>query len=146
MKQLELLQTRINELDSAILNFKENKVYITGFYNDSQLMSHLNNGVENWSSKGIYDLRSVNFNSIRSNALFIILENGVTVSKYQFKVLLKRLVSNRNKKGKITITIRKNIFGEDYGILTEEKDYSFANKFELESFLLKEYKDEILID
>lgn len=146
MDRTNLLQRRINELNSAILDYRENKVYITGFYNAEQLTTHLNVGKDNWSSKGIYEPGNINFHSIHTDALFIIKKNNIEPEKYQFKKLLSKTVSLRSKKSKITITIRKNIFGDDYSILTEEKNYWFHNIEELTSFLKQEFKEEIIIE
>ena len=47
-----MLQDRINEMDSAIVNFVGDWVYTLGFYNTDRLNSYLEEGKRNWSSTG----------------------------------------------------------------------------------------------
>ncbi|MCS1384790.1 hypothetical protein FH508_0013095 [Lysinibacillus sp. CD3-6] len=136
-----LLQGRINELNSGILNYVENRVYITGFYNAERLNSHLDRNIQNWSSKGLYDKEEITFFNIKNEALFIVYENGVLVKQYQFIQVYKEIVQYKNKIGSVTITIRKNNFGNQFNLLVGLKSYEFPSKYELSEFLNSNFKD-----
>lgn len=61
---MNLLQERIEEMGSAVLNCVEDKIYITGFYNCNRLYDWLN-GIDCYQSKGIYEKCDLDFSRIR---------------------------------------------------------------------------------
>lgn len=143
MNQMNLLQIRINELNSAIVNFVGNKVHITGFYNAKMLQSYLETGKDNHQSKGIYDKKEFSFNNVMNNSLFVIQENGIEQQRIQFEQISKETLKLNNSSKKEIVTIRKNKFSEHYLLRTEKSISSFENHDELNRFLQDKYQIEL---
>ena len=143
-----MLQNRINELNSAILDIENEKVYVTGFTREEMLQRYLKSGNECFSSKGLYDYCDLNFQDIKSDALFIVRKGGEEIGKYQYKPVLKDLVKfKENKNGKeklvsLTFTIRKSVYSDHYHFLTENTSLLFENKKELDKYLLEKFNIE----
>jgi len=143
MMEDTLLQGRINELDSAIINFVDKKVYITGFYNPARLMSYLEQDKKNWLSTGMYDKSNVTFSNIKSEALFLVQTDGQTIERYQFTVVFKRNVQRLKKAGFLIVTARKNIFADQWQVITEKTFFEFGTQEEMNAHLQENYKIEI---
>lgn len=139
------LQQRVNELNSGILNYVGEKVRTMGFYNEARLTTHIENNKDNWSSKGLYENKDITFSNIKSDALFIVQENGKEVKRHQFKKVLRKLVNRKKTSALIFITIRKSTFTDEWQMLTEKEVFRFKNKNYLELYLLDHFKDEIKI-
>lgn len=137
----KMVQNRINELSSAIIEYKDNSIFISGFYNADRLNSHLNKGVNNFSSKGIYPLQKFNFDTIQTNALFIVKKKGMPIEKYQYYLIYKGSHKTLKKVHKTILTIRKSVFSSHYSILTEENSQICNNYEGLVKFLNSNYKD-----
>lgn len=144
MSYQNLLQNRINELNSAILNFVGDKVYITGFYNDKMLLLHLDDRRDNHKSKGIYNKEDIDFNNVLNNALFVIQKDGVEQRRIQYKLIFKEAMEIKNPKEKSSniqmVSIRKDIFSDTFLLHARNKVTSFENKDDLNSFILEQYK------
>lgn len=137
-----MLQDRINELNSGILDIEENKIYITGFMNEKMMQLHLNEDSNNWSSKGLYDNEKIDFYNIKDNAFFIVRENGTETNRYQYKSILKDTFQFKDENGKsfsLTINIRKSQYGSEYHLLTTKESLLFDSKNDLDNHLLKKY-------
>ncbi|MEV9639155.1 hypothetical protein ABZ756_00495 [Mammaliicoccus sciuri] len=145
MTQENLLQNRINELNCAIINFTDKKVRVTGFYNEKMLNFHLEQNKNNYLSIGLYEYNDVTFSNIKSDALFLIQNNGLTVEKHKFVVLFRGAVQRLQNKGLLVITIRKNKFADQWQVITENKVFEFSMKEELEDHLQENYKIEEVI-
>ena len=143
MMEDNLLQDRINELDSAIINFVDNKVYITGFYNPVRLTSYLEQDKKNWLPKGMYDKSAVTFSNIKSGALFLVQTDGQTIERYQFTVVFREPLQRSNKEGPIIVSARKNKFAEQWQVITEKTFFEFATQDEMNAHLQENYKIEI---
>ena len=135
------LQNRISELNSALINIIGGKVYVDGFYNEQQLLNHLENNINNFMSKGIYDFEEFNFNSAKTNALFIIRKDGIETKKVKFIHVLKDTLKLRDVNNKELVTITKNAFGEEYLVKAEKYNLLMKNISELTNFLEEKYKD-----
>lgn len=135
-----LLQKRINELDIAIINTVDDKVYITGFYNDKRLLSHIEKGMDNWRSKGIYPKSDISFSNIKNDALFLVMVDEKIIEKHQFTVVYRNTIQRLNKSGPITLTIRKNNFVEQWQIITQSQTSEFHNKIELKDYLEENFQ------
>lgn len=113
------LQDRIEELGSAIINIKGNKVYIMGFYNSERLNDWLN-GSDCWQSKGIYDKHEIDFSRAMDNSLIIIMQYDVETIRYQFKPFFKGVIKYTNLQ-ETTIsrifTLRKCLYTKQYNII-----------------------------
>lgn len=141
MKQNNLLQNRINELNSAIINFIEKKVHITGFYNAKMLLAHLNEGKDNHQSKGIYDKEEFDLFSTINNALFIIQENGIERKRIQFVQIYKETLKLNGSSKQEMVTIRKDVFNEQYVLRTEKSVFSFYDIYTLNSYIEEKYQN-----
>lgn len=143
MTNLPLLQSRLNELNCAIINFVGNKVYLTGFYSEKMMRLHLDEARDNHHSKGIYDKEEINFNKVLNNSLFIIQENGIEQKRIQYQQVFKDILKLKNSNKKLMVSIRKNTFGSQFVLITEKNDYSFENHIELNHYLLEQYQTDL---
>jgi len=137
-----VLQDRINELDSAILDIKGNKVNITGFMSEEMLQLHLTEGSKNWSSMGLYDDEDLEFHNIKNNALFIVNKNGAKARRYQYKPVYREMLQFKDEDGKslsLTINIRKSQYSALYHLSTTKESLLFSCKDDLDSHLLEKY-------
>lgn len=135
-----LLQERVNELDSAIFSIIEDKVHLIGFFNEQRLMTHLNDGMDNWRSKGLYDYQDVSFQNIKDNALFLIVKDGKVTEKHKYTVYLRDEVERKSKTGSLILTIRKHKFSEEWQVIILKKTHNFTSKEEMENFLTEHYQ------
>lgn len=137
-----MLQERINELASGILTIDGNRVHVMGFKNEKMLMSFLNNNKKNWSSMGLYDFQELNFNSIKNDALFIVMKDGKEIGKYQYVPVYKGTIKYKNSDGKSTtmvFTIRKSAYSGHYHFLSEKISKLFENKKSIIDYLNREF-------
>ncbi|SDZ68615.1 hypothetical protein SAMN05421736_1375 [Evansella caseinilytica] len=137
-----MLQNRVNELDSGILDIVGDKVHTTGFTHEKMLQFFLDTGVQCWSSKGLYDYRDLEFCSIKNNALIIVRKDGKEINRYQYKPVHKDTVHYKNEAGKnvsLTFTIRKSFYSDHYHFLSETDSLLFNNKDELDEYLLEKF-------
>ena len=63
-------------------------------------MAFLNDNKKNWSSRGIYDLRELDFSNIKDNALFIVMKDGKEIAKHQYIPVHKETIKYNNAEGK----------------------------------------------
>lgn len=149
-----MLQTRINELDSAIINVVGDLVYTLGFYNTKMLNSYLTMALKNWSSMGRYPYEELVFHNIKTNATFILQENGIEVARYQYFNVKSGVIeysSERNKSGKATSVyeIRKEQYSSKWNLRLMNESYEFHEWEEMRSYLLATYNydiGEVLLD
>ncbi|MGM9986272.1 MAG: hypothetical protein ACI35O_03485 [Bacillaceae bacterium] len=148
-----MLQNRVNELNSGILNIIDNKIHITGFTREEMLQSHLKKGIENWSLKGLYDWQEIEFHQIKDHALIIVQKDGKEIDRHQYRPIYKEKVEWKNEKGKKmsrTFVIRKSTYSEHYHfrfVIDKEsdpgdvKDQSmlFSNKEALDQYVWNQY-------
>lgn len=142
---VNLLQERINELDSAIINAVGSKIHIIGFYNEERLMSHLTKGMDNWRSKGMYDKGDISFSDIKSNALFVLIQDEKVIEKHKFTVYKRATVQRKSEPGPIILTIRKHEFTEQWQIIVLNIVHNFSSKEEMEIHLINNYRFEFEI-
>ncbi|MGK8429882.1 hypothetical protein [Bacillus cereus] len=137
-----MLQERINELESGILNLDGDRVHVTGFKSEKMLMSFLNNNKKNWSFKGMYDIHEMNFHNIKNSALIIVVKGGKEIGKYQYIPVYKSLIKYDNQDGKstsMTFTIRKSVYSKHYHFLSEKMSRVFESKELITNFLKEEF-------
>ncbi|MEC1177602.1 hypothetical protein P9B03_03825 [Metasolibacillus meyeri] len=145
MKHTYLLQNRINELDSAILNFVGNKVHITGFYNAQRLEAYLNEGKDNHKSKGLYNRENITFTSVKDNSLFVVQENGIEQYRVQYQRIFKETLKLKISNTQEMVSIHKDIYSNRFVHKTEKSITSFENRNELNNFLLDKYQTELTL-
>jgi DNA polymerase III subunit epsilon len=140
-----MLQERINELKSAILEIEGDKVYVTGFTREEMLQRHLDNGSQCFSSKGIYNYQDLHFYNIQNHALIIVMKDGKELGRYQYKPVIKDTIrfkefnDGEEKVLSLTFTIRKSTYSDHYHFVTEKSSLLFDNKDELNRYLLEKY-------
>lgn len=135
-----LLQERVNELDSTIFSIIEDKVHLIGFFNEQRLMTHLNDDMDNWRSIGLYDYQDVSFQNIKDNALFLIVQDGEVIEKHKYTVYLRDEVERKDKSGRLILMIRKHEFTEEWQVIVLRKTHNFTSKKEMENFLTEHYR------
>lgn len=143
-----MLQTRINELDSAIVNIVGDLVYTRGFYNTKMLNSYLTKALKNWSSMGRYPYEELVFHSIKTNATIILQENGVEIDRYQYVHVKSGVMeyskeSNKSGKAAAVYEIRKEKYSSKWNLRLLNKSYVFNEWEEMRSYLLKTYNSDI---
>jgi hypothetical protein len=150
-----MLQARMNELSSGILDIVGNKVHVTGFTRKEMLQSFLDTGVKAWSSMGLYDVQDLEFHNIKDDALIIIRKDGKELNRYQYKFFKKKTVQFKDEKGKNvsrTFVIRTSSYSDHYhfyfavdkekeSLASDEGKQSklFDNQDELDSFIVEKF-------
>lgn len=137
-----MLQKRINELGSGILDILGDKVYVTGFTREEMLESYLTKSIENWNLKGLYDYQDLEFYNIKNNALLIVRKDEKEIKRYQYKLVYRDTIQFKDEEGKnvsITFAIRKSSYSEHYHFLTDKTSLLFNNKGELDLYLTEKY-------
>lgn len=136
-----MFKKRIKELDSAIINIRDNKMLIKSFFSSDMLLEHLSTGNNNIMSTGAYDYIDFDILTIKDNVLVIIKNNGIETNRYLFEVLL-----NEETKLKVdgkfvnrVIKIRRCKFNLFYHYLDLENNISFNTLSELKEFLSNKY-------
>lgn len=149
-----MLQERINELNSAIVNVVGDLVYILGFYNTEMLNLYLNEGKDNWSSKGRYPNEELVFHNIKTNATIILQENGLEVARFQYVNVTSGVLeyfNESNKSGKATAVyeIRNEQYSSMWNLRLINESHVFNEWEEMRSYLLATYNydiGEVLLD
>lgn len=119
-----MLQERIAELGSGILQFKDDKVYLTGFMSPERLDDYYNRDIDCHFSRGIYQNRKLNWGKIQDEALFVLLNyKEEIICKYQFMVLNKNTIKYKDKENNNrskTYNIRKCNYTGIYNFVARE--------------------------
>lgn len=139
-----LLQQRIEEVGSAIINHKDNLVHITTFYNSDRLNDYLG-GLNCIQGFGMYDPEDLDYTRIQDNCLMIVQKDDKEVHRFQFKPLFRGTVkvSNSGKKAMARIfTLRKCLFSSQYNVMildenNEKQNLLFKDMDEIESTFYK---------
>lgn len=146
------LTNRINELNSAILNIKGDKVHILGFMS-KEMMEKYFEGSKNWYVMGLYDKEEMVFFDTKDNAFFIVQNDGIEIARYQYKPIDKQTVKLKEKSDKgndlyRTFIIRKDVFSKNYHLNLIKKDVEndsilFENKKSLNEYLKTEFNTQL---
>ncbi|MEE1130990.1 MAG: hypothetical protein UHX00_05080 [Caryophanon sp.] len=143
-----MLQNRINELDSAIVNIVGDFVNTIGFYSTERLVSFLEEGKKNWSSTGRYPYQNLAFHNIRTNATIILQENGIEVSRYKYvNIKNGNLIydNDQNKSGKATAVyeIRKEVYSRTWNLRFADNSLTFERWKDMRNHVLDNYRYDI---
>lgn len=146
------LTNRINELNSAILNIKGDKVHILGFMS-KEMMEKYFEGSKNWYVIGLYDKEEMSFFDTKDNAFFIVQKEGEEIARYQYKPIDKQTVKLKVKSEKgnnlyRTFIVRKDVFSNSYHFNLIKKDIEndsilFENKKSLNEYLKNEFNSKL---
>lgn len=138
-----LLQERIKELESLILNIKDNKIELIGFMSEDRLLSYYIDNVKCHLSHGIYNKEPFDLAYLNDNALCIIQENNIEVARYKYVPLKKGTLKYKDlKNGDIkskVYTLRMCKYTEKYSFVESTRSMLFDTKDSLTSFLINEY-------
>lgn len=155
-----MLQERIEELGSGILEYKDEKVYVTGFMNSERLEDFYVKNVDCFYSKGIYDNKKLHWGKIIDNALFILINNNKEIAKYQFEVIFKDRIQYKDESNKLrnkTYTIRKCKYSKLYNFIAREQiidnekkenileNEVFESRESLEIYFKKRFNKELML-
>lgn len=145
-----MLQARINELNSGIINIMGDTVYTLGFFNAHLLHSYETKGMKNWYSIGRYKYEDIEFHSIKSEAVFVLQENGREVARYQFLPILRDkaiYINDKRKKASLTFEIRKSAYSSHYNFKTETQSLLlFESTAEIKKHMFQTYGYALGID
>lgn len=146
-----LLQESIQELGSGIIDILDNKIRLTGFMSSERLVDYYLYDHDCRFSVGVYPKEKFDIAYIRDNALFIILENGVEITRYQFipidkykKYDLKYKDIDNKPKSKV-ITIRRCSYTSKYNYVDTLESIIFDTMEELMTYLKKEYDHDLIL-
>ena len=146
-----LLQESIQELGSGIIDILDDKIRLTGFMSSERLVDYHLHGYDCRFSVGVYPKEKFDITYIRDNALFIILENGVEIIRYQFipidkykKYDLKYKDIDNKLKSKV-ITIRRCSYTSKYNYVDTLESIIFDTMEELMTYLKKEYDHDLIL-
>ncbi|MFF2876152.1 hypothetical protein ACFVR2_07510 [Gottfriedia sp. NPDC057991] len=145
-----MLQERIEELASAILDINENTVSVTGFLFPERLLNYYIDGSDCFSSKGLYPLpdQPLDFSKVKTNALFVILQNGIEQQRIQFNVIKTYTQKYKDQTGKPrtkVVSIRKCDFSNQYNYFAMDEARIFATLDECNDFLAERFGSNVQI-
>lgn len=146
-----LLQERIEELGSGILEFKNNKIYLTGFLSKERLEDYYYRDINCAFSYGIYDDENLDFSLIKDNTLFLIIKDNKIDNKHMFNPIYKGSFKFKTEDNKIAtrvFKIRVSEFSNNLNLIIDKKSLIFENILDLKKYLVKEFNyildDEVL--
>lgn len=143
--EVTMLQNRVNELNSGILEIEGHKVNVLGFTREEMVLAYLNEGLKCWSSHGLYELQDLDFHNIKSGALIVVHKDGQEIGRYQYKPVHQDTIKTRDDKGKpvsVTYKIRKSSYNNNYHFLTDKTSLLFESKQKLDYFLADKFEIE----
>lgn len=144
-----LLQERINELGSAIINIRNRKIHLTGFMSSERLLDYYEKGNDCRLSMGVYSIEEYNVAYGRDNALFIVLEDNIEVSRYEFRLIKNDTIKYKdedNKPRTKVYKIRYCKYSNMYNYKDIDKSILFNNEEELLNYFLNEYNVQLQLD
>lgn len=137
-----ILQERIEELGSGILERKNNKVHLTGFMSKDRLDDYLTKNINCIFSYGIYNYETLDFSKIKDDSLFLFIENNEVKSKYSFTLIYKgsfkfKTIDNTIKTRVFKVRIEE--FSNKYNLIIEKNSFLFDNIESLKAYLKTKY-------
>jgi hypothetical protein len=144
------LQERIEEMDSCILNVKNDLIELTGFTCPERLLDYHETNSDCWFSLEISKVEDYDIAYIKDNALFVILDNNIEVKRYHFIPLERKTIKYKSKKTKSSIadktySIRKCSQTGLFNYKDAQQSLLFNTYDEVESFIAKTYPSSKII-
>ena len=145
---IEMLQDRINELNSAIVNIVGKWAYTLGFYNTERLNSYLELGKKNWSSRGMYPFEELEFHNIKTNATIILQQDGIEIARYQYiniknGTLIYENEQNKSRKATAVYEIRREVYSSTWNLRFADNSLVFDTWKNMQNHVLTTYKCDI---
>ncbi|MGG7058417.1 hypothetical protein ACQPUZ_08985 [Clostridium tertium] len=138
-----ILQERIEELGSGILEIKNNKIHLTGFMCKERLDDYFSKNINCIYSYGIYDDEKLDFFKIKDNALFLVTENNEIKNKYLFTLIYKGSFKFKTIDNTVTtrvFKVRFEEFSNKYNLIIEKKSLLFDKIEAVKNYLEDNYK------
>jgi len=136
------LQERIEELGSAIIKPYDNKIEVIGFMSEERLLDFYDKDINCIFSKGIYPIEDFDLAYIKDKALFIVIENGIELFKYNFEVIKNDILKYKDVENIQRVKvykIRHCKYSNTYNYRDTEQSLIFDTEDELREYLISEY-------
>lgn len=133
-----MLQERIEELNSSIIDIYEDKIKLTGFLSAERLLDYYDKGSDCRFSVELYPKEEFDIAYVKDNALVLIMENGKEIHRYKFVPVIKDTINykdNNNNNRSRVFTIRHCSFSGKYNYKDIEKSLLFDSKGKLVIYL-----------
>ncbi len=144
-----LLQERIEELNSGIIDTYKNKIKLTGFLSEERLLDYYNKRLDCRFSVGIYAKENFDIAYVKDNALFIILKEGQEASRYKFTPIKRETINYKdvgdNKAKSKIVTIRQCCYTNKYNYVDTTKSILFNTELELMNYCKNEYNYKLVL-
>lgn len=143
-----LLQERIEELNSVIIDIFDNKIELTGFLSDERLLDYYEKGSDCRFSIGLYPKEEFDIAYAKDNAIVIIREYGKEVSRYKFVSIKKDTVNYKDNDGKNksrVYSIRQCYYTGKYNYKDNEKSILFDDETSLKEYFRNEFNSELVV-
>lgn len=135
------LQERLIDLNSGIIDKRDNKIFVTGFMSPERLLDFLSTREDCRFSVGVYDIEDYDIAYVKDNSLFVIKENGKEIERYNFVPIFKDVAKFKHKNDSKTKTfrIRKCLITNKYCYSDMEVSKVFDDITSVKAYLLNEY-------
>jgi DNA polymerase-3 subunit epsilon len=139
-QKMSLIQERIAELDSGIINILDNEIEIRGFMSPERLYDYLN-GIDCFYSFGVYPKDAFDESVIKDNALYIVRKNDVEISRWQYQKVFEGnvLLKINGKLLNRVIKVRKSRYDKNYQFISNEENRIFSCVEDMNQFILDSY-------
>lgn len=143
-----ILQERIEELGSGILIKHKDNIELIGFMSPERLQDYYYKNIQCFCSHGFYSHEELNFGRSQDNSLFVIIEDGNEVDRYNFQLLKKGEVKFKTidkKYSKRVFRVRKCKYTNVYNYVDTDENLTFNTLSELANHFNNKYKKELNI-
>lgn len=144
-----LLQEVVKDWNSGILDIYDDEIKITGFMSSDGLLKYYDHGLNCIFGMGLYPVLQFDVAYIQDNGLWIVMEKGKEIERYQFIPIVKdTLMYKDHKDGNKTkskvFKIRKCNYTNKYNFRDIDKSLIFGNLECLKDYFQTEYDINLL--
>lgn len=141
-----LVQERIEELNSIIIDVFDDKIKLTGFLSEERLFDYYEKGSECRFSVEVYPKEEFNIAYAKDNAIIILREHGVEIGRYKFIPLKRDTVKykdiDKNNRSR-SYTIRQCYYTKKFNYKDSEKSILFDDETSLREYFWNEFNSEL---
>lgn len=146
-----LLQSRLEEIDSAIIDVYVDRIIVRGFYSEERLLDYYIHKKDCWCSLGKYPKENYDIAYLKNNALLIILKDGEEISKHKFELLKKdtakyKDINDDNKVKSKTYEIRYCFHSRKYNYKDADISLIFNTYQELKNYFFNHYNSSLIVE